>query len=175
MKLNRAALLLLLLPILGATACSDDDDDDSTGVSGVAKFQGTWDASSIRYTSTANQSRTLDITQVCISGSCGDLNMIIAANGTFSGTFKLPVGTTMQTIPVTGSVALLSGNNQAHVDFIWPSSIPAGSEPVADFDATYTLSGNTLTFTRQNATFQFPGQAAAESSVLVVTMARAST
>lgn len=164
MRLPRAALTLLLLAALTG-ACGDDDDDDGTGVPNVSIFAGTWTATSIRYTSVSTQSRTLDVAQLG-----GGLTLIITSNGAFSGTFKLPTAQGVQTIPITGQVAVQSAT-QARVDFNWPGAL-AQNPPITNFNATFAMQGNNLTFTRPDATFQFPGQAAAEAAVLVIAMTR---
>ena len=96
--------------------------------------------------------------------------MNITSTGTFTGTLTIPgIGA----IPISGAVEL-EGSNSAEVDFNWSAPFDPNNPPIDDFTATYTLNGNTLVFTNPDADFQFPGQAAAEASVALITMTRAS-
>ena len=157
MSFTRTAVAALMIGSLAMSACSDDDEDP-TGPE-VSQFAGAWTATNIRYTSQSTPSRTLDATQVG-----GALTMQITAAGSFSGSITIPgVGT----LPLSGQITL-EGDNEAEVDF------QPDSPAIDDFTATYTLNGNTVVFTNPDASFQFPGQAAAEASVVVITMVRAS-
>ena len=164
MRFTRTALVALMVGSLGMAACSDDDEDP-TGPT-ISQFAGVWTASEVRYTSKSTPSRTLDITKVG-----GGLSMNISSTGTFTGTLTIPgIGA----IPIKGDVEL-EGSNSADVNFDWSAPFDPNNPPIDDFTATYTLNNNTLVFTNPDADFQFPGQAAAEASVALITMTRASS
>jgi hypothetical protein len=170
MRATHAAVSMILAATLVLGACGDDDP---TGPS-ISAFAGAWSANSIRYTSTANQQRTLDIAAAQVGGG---LTMDINNTGGFTGLFTLPVpGVGAVPIPIEGNVAL-QGATRASVTFDWSNSqLPAPfspqNPPIANFTADYTLQGNTLTFTRDDAVFHFPGQPAPEQTVLVIAMVR---
>jgi hypothetical protein len=164
MRLTR----LLFVPLLmGGLSVGCGDDDPPAGPN-VSQFAGTWNATAITYTSLGTPTRTLNV----FTAANARLNMVIASDGTFSGTFNLPQ-LSPQPIPMTGRITL-QGTNMGAIDFTWPAAVEASptGPPITDFTATYTLSGNQLTFTRPTTVFQFPGQAAAENSSLVIAMTR---
>src|SRR5436190_155271 len=155
MRLTSAFSLPLLVGVL-AVGCSSD-----TKVTGpnIAQFQGTWNATSIVYTSTTSTTTTFDAFSVGAR-----LAMIIAADGKFSGTFLVPPN---PTIPMTGSITLTS-TTQGNIAFIWPTPALQANPPITDFTATYAISGNQLTFTRQGTTFPAGHPLAGQPATLVI-------
>jgi hypothetical protein len=159
MRLTR----LLFLPILvGSLAAGCGDDDDGPTGPNVSQFQGTWNATAITYTSPTNAALTFN---AFAAPTNGRLSMIIAANGSFTGTFTIPPN---PPIPMTGTITL-QGTNQGVIDFTWPAGV---GEPISDFTATYALQGNQLSFTRTGTTFPAPHPAAGQPATLVIAMTR---
>lgn len=152
---------LLFLPLLVGALAAGCGDDGPTGPK-ISDFAGTWNATSITYTSIGTPTRTLNV----YAAAGARLGLVITATGSFTGNFLVPPN---PNIPITAGQLTLQGTNMANIDFTWPAGIP---EPISDFVATYTMSGNNLTFTRPTTTFQFPGQPAAEASSLVIAMVR---
>jgi hypothetical protein len=153
---RRLVPAVLLASVAALVAC----DDDVTGVQ-IADFQGTWTATTIQYTAHADASRNLNIVPLG-----GGLTLTIDAAGNYSGTFTFPGE---PPIPITGSVTLVS-DTEADIVFNWPPAVT--QPPITDFRAQFNLQGNNLTFTRQSAVFQFPGQPQPETVSLVIIMTR---
>jgi hypothetical protein len=140
MRPTRALPMALLLGAFGLMACGDDPATPS-GPS-VAQFQGSWTASSIVYTNPDNSQQNL---MAIVPGT--SLTMNVAANGSFSGVFHVP-GTPYDNLAMTGQISNVT-TTHADVAFDW-GSFPVA--PINDFTASYTLSGNFLTFVNPTST-----------------------
>jgi hypothetical protein len=151
------------LPLLVVALAAGCSSDATITTPNVAQFQGTWNATSIVYTSTTSSTTTFDAFSVGAR-----LNLIIAADGKFTGSFLVPPN---PSIPITGGSITLTSTTQGNIVFIWPPALQA-NPPITDFTATYAISGNQLTFTRQATTFPVGHPLAGQPATLVIAMTR---
>lgn len=145
MKLLRTAGVLVL-SALALTACGD-----STTSVEIADLAGSWSATRFEYTDQANPFFSID----AISDVGGTLNVDVQESGAFSGSLRVPgltvdgTGATI-TVPVGGTFSI--NGSTLSVDF------DAATEALglfSDFDASFDLSGDVLTFTA-DTNFDFP-------------------
>ena len=138
---------VLALSAFVFTAC-----DDATGVE-VADLEGNWSATQFEYIDSNVSGFSLD----AISDAGGSLTLDVAADGSFTGTLSIPgltvnpnTGETI-TLPIGGSFSI--NGDTLSIDF---DSTTEGYGLFGDFDATFTLDGDVLTFTNPATTFDFP-------------------
>lgn len=148
MKLLRTASVLVLSALV-LTAC-----DESTTSVEIADLAGAWTATQFEYSDQAVPGFSID----AISDAGGTLNVTVQESGAFTGDLRVPgltVDGTGQTITVpVGGTFSIDGNTLL-VDF------DAATEALGlfgDFDASFNLNGDVLTFTTEDTTFDFPDQ-----------------
>jgi hypothetical protein len=155
-------------------AC-DDDDPAGPQQPDVSAFAGAWTSTQVQYTSKeAPTQRFLNLH--ALPGYPG-LTMQITpvagstTNATFTGNFPFPGEAGYQNVPLNGTIVVQSAT-EASIAFTWPPPLDL-APPITDFVAVYNLSGNSLTFTRQTAMFEFPGFGLGEEeATLVIAMTK---
>lgn len=147
MKVLRAASVLVLSAFT-LTGC-----DDATGVE-IADLAGVWNATQFEYSEIGGAGFSID----AITQAQGTVTLDVQANGSFTGTVRIP-GLTVNpadgstvTIPIGGTISLINDSNLA-IDF---NSATEALGFFGDFDAAFTLSGDTLTFINEDTQFDFP-------------------
>lgn len=151
MKFARIASLFALATFAVA-AC---DEEGPTGPT-VAAFAGFWNATQFQYDDATGDFPGFGID--AISQANGTITLNVEESGEFSGTLSIPgltvdpqTGETI-TIPIGGTISLI-GDNTLSIDF------NAATEQFGffgDFDASYTLTGDVLTFINNDTSFDFP-------------------
>lgn len=141
MKFLRTATVLVL-SVFVLTAC--DDDDTTTSVE-VADLAGAWNTTQFEYTDNANPSFSIDV----ISTLNGSLTIDVNETGSFTGEVEIP-NVTPGPLPIGGTFSI-SGDSLS-VDF---NAQTESYDLVDDFDAAFTLSGNVLTLTNNDVTYDF--------------------
>jgi hypothetical protein len=162
MKHLRAPGLLLLATTFAGCG------GDSTGPTDFDDLVGSWAAQHFLFTSVANPSHQLDL----ITHMGGAMDLVIHANGTFSGTIFLPDVTPFP-LPIGGSLILDSDAGTLDVRFNQQTlSYGLFSDFVADF--TLDASGNVLTWSFGETVFDFPQNpdVGEEAAVAVVVLGR---
>lgn len=140
---------VLALSALALAAC-----DESTTSVEIADLAGSWSATQFEYADPSFPGFSID----AISDAGGTLNVTVQESGAFSGDLRVPgltVDGTGQTITVpVGGTFSINGSTLS-VDF------DAATEALGlfgDFDASFDLNGDVLTFTTEDTTFDFPDQ-----------------
>lgn len=151
MKLARIASVIVLALFVFA-AC--DDDDPSGPV--IADLAGFWNATQFQYDDATGDFPGFGIDAIVDGG--GTITLDVEESGAFSGTLSIPdltvdpqTGETI-TIPIGGTISLIDDNTLS-IDF------NAATEQLGffgDFDASYTLTGDVLTFVNDDTSFDFP-------------------
>lgn len=141
---------VLVLSALALTAC-----DESTTSVEIADLAGSWSATRFEYTDQANPLFSIDAISPEIGGT---LNVTVQETGAFSGDLRIPnltVDGTGQTITVpVGGTFSIDGSTLS-VDF------DAATEAIgllSDFEASFDLNGDVLTFVTEDTSFDFPDQ-----------------
>lgn len=147
MKFLRTASVLVL-SVLVFAGC----EDDATGVE-IADLAGDWTATQFEYTDNSIPALSLD----AISDAGGTVTLSVAESGAFTGTLSIPgltvdpsTGATI-TVPIGGTFSI-SGDTLS-IDF---NAATEGLGLFGDFDATFELNGDTLTFVNEDSSFDFP-------------------
>jgi hypothetical protein len=137
----------LVLAALALTACGE-----STTTVEIADLAGSWSATQFEYEDQSVPGFSVD----AISDAGGTLNVTVQESGAFSGDLRIPgltvdgMGQTI-TVPVGGTFSI--NGSTLSVDF------DAATEALGllvDFDASFDLNGDVLTFTTEDADFDFP-------------------
>ena len=151
MKALRNLSIVLLLVVLSVT-CSDSNEPD---VVTVGDLVGTWTATRFQIT---DPSGTVLPVPVDLVGALvgGSLEITVAANGSFTGSFSATAMS--QAIPVAGTVSI-SGNTLT-IDFT-----DGLDQPIS---GAFVLDGDELTVTGSNLTFDYGGQTINGASVILV-------
>ncbi len=150
MKIARYLTVIPLALVL-SVGCSDSNDPD---VVTIEDFAGSWAASRFQITDPSGQVLAAPVD--LIQDALGSLLIVVTSNGSFTGTFK-PTAISPST-SVAGTISL-SGTTLT-IDF---------SEGLDDAIAgPYALSGNELTVTGTNLTFEWEGQTINGASVILV-------
>lgn len=145
---------VFVLAIFAVVAC---DEEGTTGPT-VAAFAGFWNATQFQYDDATGDHPGFGIDAIGDAG--GTVTLDVEESGAFSGTLRIPnltvnpqTGETI-TIPIGGTISLI-GDNTLSIDF------DAATEQFGffgDFDASYTLTGDVLTFVNEDTSFDFPDQ-----------------
>jgi hypothetical protein len=151
MKFARA-LSVALLAAFALSAC----DDSSTGVE-IADLAGFWTATEFAYNDQTGDFPGFGIDAVSAAVG-GTITLDVTENGSFAGTLRIPgltvnpqTGETL-TIDIGGTITLMDQSNLS-IDF------DAATEQLGffgDLDAPFTLNGDVLRFTNDDATFDYP-------------------
>ncbi len=147
--LRTASVLALAVFAFTATAC---DDSSTTGVE-IADLEGMWTATQFEYSDNATPSFAID----AVSDAGGSVTLDVAADGSFTGTISIP-GLTVN--PTTGETITLPIGGTISVDGD-SLSVNFNAETEAyglfgDFDASFELNGDVLTFVNTDSSFDFP-------------------
>lgn len=172
MKLLRATGVLLL-STFALTGC-----DESTGVE-LADLAGAWVATQFEYEEIGGAGFVID----AISTAGGTVTLDVQESGSFAGTIRVP-GLTHHpqtgeviTVNIGGTIDLIDDENLS-IDFDQATEMLG---LFGDFDASFELDGDVLTFVNDDTEFDFPdaqeqqllGQARGEvPSTLTVTLTR---
>jgi hypothetical protein len=147
MKLLRTASVLVLSAFV-LSAC----DEDPVGIV-IADLAGMWNATQFEYTDNAIPSFSID----AISDAGGAVSLDVAESGAFTGTIMIP-GLTVN--PATGETITVDIGGTLSIDGdILTVDFNAATEALGlfgDFDATFELSGDVLTFVNDDTSFDFP-------------------
>lgn len=142
-----------VIPLLVALGVSCSDSNGPENVT-IEDFAGTWSASQFEVTDPSGQvlANPVDL----IGDTFGSLTITVAANGSFTGSFK-PTAIS-QPVSVAGQITL-SGNTLT-IDFS-----DGLDEPIT---GPFVLNGDELTVTGTNLTFDWEGQTINGASVILV-------
>lgn len=143
---------VFVLAIFAVAAC--DEADPSGPV--VADFAGFWNATQFQYDDATGDFPGFGID--AIAEANGTITLDVEESGAFSGTLRIPnltvnpqTGETI-TIPIGGTISLI-GDNTLSIDF---NEATEQFGFFGDFDASYTLTGDVLTFVNDDTSFNFP-------------------
>jgi len=150
MKTLRRFSVIPLLVIL-SVSCSDSNGPDTVT---IEDFAGTWVASRFQITDPSGQ--VLPVPVDLIRDALGSLRITVAANGSFTGTFK-PTAISASTA-VAGTISL-SGST---LTIGFTSGL---NDSIA---GPFVLNGDELTVTGTNLTFDWEGETINGASVILV-------
>lgn len=145
MKLLRATSVLVL-SALALTAC--DDGDDPTDVVTTADLAGSWTATQFEYSDDTGDAPGLGIDAIDLGGS---VILNVQSSGAFTGTINIPQLTPGE-LPIGGTIAVIDQENLS-IDF---NATTESYGLFGDFDASFTLVGDVLTFVNDDTSFDFP-------------------
>lgn len=145
MKLVHAVSVLALSTFV-FTAC----DEDLTGIE-IADLAGFWNATQFEYEDDTGDNPGFGVD--AITDADGSVTLDVETNGDFTGTINIP-GLTPQTLPIGGTISLNS-DTELHIDF---NETTESYNLFGDFDASFTLVNDVLTFVNDATTFDFPDQ-----------------
>lgn len=175
MKVHRSAAAVLMM---AAALAGCDSDDDPTGLV-IADFQGSWEAETLAFTPTDEESESNPVPFIAAGGA---LEVTIGSTGNFTGTLTIPAAISPSGEPtpldVSGTMSLAEdaqGNDIFDVDFdtATEATFDAAGLPFEDFDGPFQLSGNRLTITNETTfDFDFGGPAEAEAASMLMVLAR---
>lgn len=145
-------LSVLVLATFAFTAC---DDDDPTGLV-IADLAGFWNATQFQYDDATGDHPGFGIDAIAEGG--GTITLDVAQSGAFTGTLSIPgltvnpqTGETI-TVNIGGTISLIDAQT-LHIDF---NTATEQLGFFGDFDASFTLTGDVLTFVNDDTTFDFP-------------------
>lgn len=155
MKFVRSTAVIVLA-LFAFTAC--DEDDGATDVT-TEDLAGSWAATQFQYSD--NDLLTID----AVSDFDGYVTLDVETTGAFDGEIYVP-GLTPAAVPISGTFSIDPATDVLEVTFdaatlalVCPD--PEGSPESClfqSFDATYTLSGDQLTFVNDDTSFDFPDE-----------------
>jgi hypothetical protein len=141
------ALVMGFAMVALSLGCGDDDEGNGTGpdLITLADFEGSWEATS--FTITSKEDSNVSIEAVALGVS---LTFEAEAEGDFTGTLQIPelLGGPV-TLPFTGSFTL---EDQETITLTFDEEIPP---LLTSFTGPFSLEGNTVTVTDEDATFDF--------------------
>jgi len=145
---------LPVFPLLIAlsVSCGDSNEPDVTT---VADLVGAWTATKFEVT---DPSGTVLPVPVDLVGPFvgGSLDITISSNGSFTGTFRLPLGSNPE--PVAGTISIQG--NVLTIDFTTGLDDPISGQ--------FVLNGDVLTVTGTNLSFTYLGETITGASVILV-------
>ena len=158
---NARTTALVLLTAAAIPACADQHDPTSITFDDLV---GSWTAQSLVYASHDNSALAIDV----IGTLDGDLELTIRSDRSFVGSIAVP-GQTQGRVPIGGTVDLNMGIETIRVDFD-PQTEAGGI--LEDFTADYDLSsgGDVLTWTYDDARFDFDGDGVEEDATVTVVL-----
>ena len=141
--------LVTLLAISGtAVACGDDNPVNLPADTTLADLAGAYTASSFAYTMKDPPNAVLDIIALT-----GEVTVTVASDGVFTATLRLPGQTTA--VPFGGTIAISGTTLTMTVSslvVVGPIELDPADPFVFD---TFALSGNQLTLSSSDVTFDF--------------------
>lgn len=147
MKSLRTASLLVLAAF-ALTAC----DDSSTGVT-LADLAGVWTATQFEYIDNANPGFSID----AVADAGGSVSLDVSESGSFTGSLRIP-GLTVNptngetiTVDIGGTISI--DGDTLSIDF---NAATEALHLFSDFDASFELNGDVLTFVNEDSSFDFP-------------------
>lgn len=163
MRRTRYLTVLLLALALPVMACGDDDDGTEP-VDLTAQFEGSWETQSFTYTSDADQDLTVDIAPLGL----GIQSLNVTESGAFTGVLTLPgPDGNPQSQNIAGELTNVTESTMT-IDFV----AEVNQAGLADLDVTYSLSGELLTFSSDDVTFDFNQDGEETAASLEVILAR---
>jgi hypothetical protein len=153
MKFVRSTAVLVLA-LFAVAAC--DEDDGMTDVT-TADLAGSWVATQFQYSD--NDLLTID----AVSDFDGSVTLDVQSSGAFAGQINVP-NLTPGAVPISGTLSIDPDTDVLSVTFDAATLALVCPDPVGSpetclfqsFDATYTLSGDELTFVNDDTSFDFP-------------------
>lgn len=173
MTSTRTAAFAVLLS-MSLVGCEDGITDTGLEVSDLA---GTWDASTLTFSPTEDDSESNPVPFVALGG---DLVVTITSDGAFTGTLTIPGAITAsgepEDLPVAGTMSLTedpSGADVLDVDFDTntESIFAQAGLPFEDFDGPIDFTSSRITVTNETTfDFDFGGANPEEPALLLLVL-----
>jgi hypothetical protein len=162
MRLLRRWGVLALLPVALFAGCSDDDGSEPDLIT-IADFAGSWETLTYRVTNSAIPAISLEIISL---GAAMEWEADEA--GQFTGSAFIPAALAGQDLEldVGGTFSLISQDSVV-INFV-PEYPPFLTQTRAEFE----LTGNLLSFTDEDSTFDFDGDGIEEAAIFEGTFVR---
>ena len=153
--------VLALLPVILFTGCSDDGSEPDLIT--IADFAGSWETVTYRVTNSAIPANSLEIISMGAT-----LEWEADDSGHFTGSAFIPAALAGQDLnmAVNGNFSLISQDSVV-INFT-PELPPFLTQTRAEFE----LTGNLLSFTDENSTFDFDGDGNEEAAIFEGTFVR---